>query len=221
MIQRVLASKGIVAYVLACATGITLYFRWPWPQNDLLLRLIELRAPMIYLFFKYTYTLFLFTTPYIGYSLALSGLYVFAFRPTRKVKPMPLPPYFDARKRDDLLLVLGEVHNSPTAVPSADPYWLTVPERGLFTGIAIFGAIGTGKTSGCMYPYAEQLIAYKGHDSQRRMGGLVLEVKGDFCHKIRQILKEYGREADYVEVNLKAEYRYNPLYNDLDAYALA
>lgn len=47
---------------------------------------------MIYLLFKYTYTLFLFTTPYIGYSLVLSGLYVFAFRPTRKVKPMPLTP---------------------------------------------------------------------------------------------------------------------------------
>ena len=221
MIQRVLASKGIVAYVLACATGITLYFRWPWPKNDLVLRLIELRAPMIYLFFKYTYTLFLFTTPYIGYSLVLSGLYVFAFRPTRKVKPMPLPPYFDPAKRDDLFLVLGEVHSSRTPVPSPDPYWLTVPERGLFTGIAIFGAIGTGKTSGCMYPYAEQLIAYKAHDPTRRMGGLVLEVKGDFCHKIKSILAKHGRETDYVEVNLNADYRYNPLYNDLDAYALA
>lgn len=92
MIQRVLASKGIVAYLLASATGITLYFRWPWPQNDLVLRLIDLRAPMIYLFFKYTYALFLFTTPYIGYSLVLSALYVFALRATRKVKPMPLPP---------------------------------------------------------------------------------------------------------------------------------
>lgn len=221
MIQRVLASKGIVAYVLASATGITLYFRWPWPQNDLVLRLIELRAPMIYLFFKYTYTLFLFTTPYIGYSLLLSGLYVFAYRPTRKVKPMPLPPYLDAAARDDLFLVLGEVHNPRTAVPASDPYWLTVPERGLFTGIAIFGAIGTGKTSGCMYPYAEQLIAYKAHDPEHRMGGLVLEVKGDFCHKIKSILAKHCREADYVEVNLNADYRYNPLYNHLDAYALA
>ena len=34
MIQRVLASKGPVAYILACATGITLYFRWPFPEND-------------------------------------------------------------------------------------------------------------------------------------------------------------------------------------------
>jgi hypothetical protein len=96
-----------------------------------------------------------------------------------------------------------------------------VPERGLFTGIAIFGAIGTGKTSGCMYPYAEQLIGYKAQDPEKRIGGLVLEVKGDFCHKVREILARHGRAQDYVEVNLQAEYRYNPLYNDLDAYALA
>ena len=63
MIQRVLASKGLVAYVLACATGLTLYFRWPFPADDLVLHLIALRAPAIYLAFKYTYTLFLFTTP--------------------------------------------------------------------------------------------------------------------------------------------------------------
>ena len=221
MIQRVLASKGVVAYLLALATGITLYFRWPWPQNNLVLYLIYLRKPYIYYFFKYSYTLFLFTTPYIGYSLVLSGLYVFAFRPTRKLKPMPLPPYPDPATRNELFLVLGEVHDPRKPVPSANPYWLTVPERGLFTGIAIFGAIGTGKTSGCMYPYAEQLIAYKSHDPEHRMGGLVLEVKGDFCHKIQQILRNNGREDDYVEVNLNAEYRYNPLYNDLDAYALA
>ena len=221
MMQRILASKGIVAYVLACATGVTLYLHWPFPENNLVLHLIALRAPMTYLGFKYGYELSLFTTPYIGYTLALSGLYVFALRPTRKLKPMPLPSYPDPARRGELYLVLGEVHDPRNPVPSAEPYWLTIPERGLFTGIAIFGAIGTGKTSGCMYPYAEQLIAYQSHDSARRIGGLVLEVKGDFCHKIKQILKKYEREQDYVEVNLNADYRYNPLYNDLDAYALA
>lgn len=44
MIQRVLGSKGLVAYVLACATGLTLYFRWPFPADDLMLHLIALRA---------------------------------------------------------------------------------------------------------------------------------------------------------------------------------
>ena len=57
MIQRVLASKGLVAYVLACATGITLYFRWPFPENDLMLHLISIRSPLIYVGFKYTYTM--------------------------------------------------------------------------------------------------------------------------------------------------------------------
>ncbi len=46
-------------------------------------------------------------------------------------------------------------------VPVENPRWLTIPERGLYTGIAVFGAIGTGKTSGCMYPFAEQLLAYR------------------------------------------------------------
>ena len=221
MIQRVLGSKGLVAYVLACATRLTLYFRWPFPADDLMLHLIALRAPAIYLGFKYTYTLFLFTTPYIAYSLVLSGLYIFAYRSSRKLKPKELPPYPDAAARSDLFLVLGEIHDPRRPAPSAEPYWLAIPERGLFTGIAIFGAIGTGKTSGCMYPYAEQLIAYRASDPDQRIGGLVLEVKGDFCHKVKDILTRHGRESDYVEVNLNADYRYNPLYNNLDAYALA
>ena len=53
------------------------------------------------------------------------------------------------------------------------------------------------------------------------MGGLVLEVKGDFCHQVRRILAGHGREADYAEVGLEGPWRYNPLHNDLDAYALA
>jgi hypothetical protein len=67
----------------------------------------------------------------------------------------------------------------------------------------------------------EQLIAYGADERKKHIGGLVLEVKGDFCHKVEDILKRHGRENDYVELNVNAEYRYNPLYNDLDAYALA
>src|SRR5205814_3154782 len=49
----------------------------------------------------------------------------------------------------------------------------------------------------------------------------VLEVKGDFCFKVQKILSKHGRSGDYVEVSLQSEYRYNPLHNDQDAYALA
>jgi hypothetical protein len=46
-------------------------------------------------------------------------------------------------------------------------------------------------------------------------------VKGDFCREARDILARHGRADDYVEISLDSPYRYNPLHNDLDAYALA
>ena len=85
----------------------------------------------------------------------------------------------------------------------------------------IFGATGTGKTSCGMVPFAEQILAFQAGDPERRISGLVLEVKGDFCHKVNQILTRHGRAEDYVEMSLASEYRYNPLHNDLEAYALA
>ena len=88
-------------------------------------------------------------------------------------------------------------------------------------GNAIFGAIGSGKTSCCIYPFAEQILGYQAGDADRRAAALVLEVKGDFCHKVRKILKRYGREDDYFEISLYCQYRYNPLHNDMEAYALA
>ena len=52
-------------------------------------------------------------------------------------------------------------------------------------------------------------------------GGLVLEVKGDFCHHVREILDATGAPSDYVEVSVGGRYRYNPLHNDLAGYAQA
>ena len=72
-----------------------------------------------------------------------------------------------------------------------------------------------------MYPFAEQILAYRAADKEKRIGGLILEVKGDFCRKVKGILDRHGRSEDYIEIALTSEYRYNPLHNDLDAYALA
>jgi hypothetical protein len=221
MIQRILNSKNFIAFVLASATGMTLYFLLPFPEGNLFLRLIAAKAPLVYSGAKYSYTAMLFTTPYIILSILLSGLYIFTLKIRKQVSPARLPAYPDAQHRDKLFLVVGEVHDPRKPVPAENPHWLTIPERGLYTGIAILGAVGTGKTSCCMYPFAEQLIAYKAQDEAKRIGGLVLEVKGDFCHKVRGILERYQRAEDYIEVSLHSEYRYNPLHNDLDAYALA
>ena len=39
--------------------------------------------------------------------------------------------------------------------------------------------------------------------------------------KSAAFLSLHKRQEDYVEISLDSEYRYNPLHNDLDAYALA
>ena len=221
MIQRILHSRGFVAAVLAMGSGAYLYYTHPFPEDQLFLLVISIRAPHAFLSFKYLYNTVLFTTPYIAFSTLLSGVYIFALKIRRRISPGRLPRYADPGKRDALFLVVGEVHNPRKPVPAEAPRWLTIPERGLFTGIAIFGAIGTGKTSCCMYPFAEQVLAYKAAEKDKRIGGLILEVKGDFCHKVKDILDRHGRSEDYIEVSLDSEYRYNPLQSDLDAYELA
>jgi hypothetical protein len=192
--QRVLNSKNLVAFVLAAATGMTLYFRVPFPEGNIFLRVMALRSPPAFEVLKYSYTLFLFWTPYIGYSVVLSGLYIFALKAKQRIRAGKLPLFPDPRKRNDLFLVVGEVHNPRKQLPGENPQWLVIPERGLLTGVAILGAIGSGKTSCCMYPFAEQILAYRAGDTEKRIGGLVLEVKGDFCHRVKEIPARHLRD---------------------------
>jgi type IV secretory system conjugative DNA transfer VirD4/TraG family protein len=219
--QRALNSRAFLSAILAMGSGAYLFYTRPFPESQFFLRLISVRAPYAFLSFNCLYDIFLFTTPYMIYSTVLSGLYIFTLKVRRRITPGHLPRYPDPRAREDLFLVVGEVHDRRKPVPSETPHWLSIPERGLFTGIAIFGAIGTGKTSCCMYPFAEQILAYQASDKDKRIGGLILEVKGDFCRKAQGILERHGRAEDYIEISLDSEYRYNPLHNDLDAYALA
>lgn len=230
MIQRVLNSKNFLAVLLAILTGTLLYFKMPWPMtraivpqtwNEYFLRVIALRDPWTYAGLKASYHLMLFTTPYIAYSFLLSALYILTLRPRRSVKPQPLPPYPAIDTRNELYIVIGEIHNPRQSVPAESPYWLTIPARGLFTGTIIIGATGAGKTACSMYPFTEQLLGYKADSTDERLSGIILEVKGDFCGKVRTILKKYSRESDYVSISLNSEWAYNPLHNELDGYSMA
>ena len=131
-----------------------------------------------------------------------------------------MPPYPEPSKRDDLFS-LSERFTTSAGPRFRNPQWLDDSREGLYTGTAIVGAIGTGKTSCCMYPFADRSSRIRHRDRGKRIGRLVLEVKGDFCHKVQEILQRQSRAEDYIEIGLDSEYRYNPLHNDLDAYALA
>ena len=71
-----------------------------------------------------------------------------------------LPAWPLSPTADGPAIVVGEVHHPVRAIESPTPEWLMIPERGLSTGVAIFGAVGSGKTSACMHPVARQLLGW-------------------------------------------------------------
>ena len=193
----------------------------PYPVDNGVLALIALERPRLSLALQWGYLALWTSTAFLTLTVLTSVLYIYTARRRTRTARAPLPPYPAVGAREDLCLVLGERHHAAAPGPAAAPAWLTVPERGLYTGVAIVGAIGSGKTSACIHPYVEQLLGYKANRPDERLGGLVLEVKGDFCRQVRGILERVGRGGDYVEISLASRYRYNPLHNELEAYALA
>ncbi len=213
---RVLLSLGTSA-----ASGVVLSSLYPLNVANPLLRLVAVERPSVFDSIVLSYGLFLYSTPFLVLSVLLSLAYVHFYAPKNDGISGPLPPYPDPTLRRDLFLVAGELHQQLRPVPSPRPRWLSIPERGLYTGICVVGAIGSGKTQAFLLPAMRQLFAYEAHDPARRLSGLVLEVKGDLCGQLRQVLHACGRAEDYVEVSLTGDIRYNPLNNSLDAYAQA
>ena len=221
LIRPLVEYRIVLALGLSIACGIVLNSMFPMNTANPLLRLIALERPLIFHALISSYQLFLYSTPFLVFSMIFSLLYVHLYRTELELAAGALPPYPDPHTRTELSLVLGEVHRQLVPKPSAAPQWLSIPERGLYTGIASFGSIGSGKTYGLILPAMRQLFAYKASDPARRLSGIVLEVKGDLCRQLQRILKWCGREQDYVEVSLDGDIRYNPLNNSLDAYAQA
>ena len=201
------------------------FVRRPFPSLDEnpLLALVNYHTPN---FFDWL-VLWYYVSPFVA--VMLSGLIAVTvwkvwlegrrrdFAPFAKLPPWPLDP-----KQKAPAIVIGEVHHPVEAREIFSPSWLTIPERGLYTGVAIFGAVGSGKTSACMNPFARQLLGWQAGNPQLRAAALVLEVKGDFCHDIRQILVEAGRGQDYIELGMDARAQWNPLSAWwLDSYSLA
>ena len=221
IIRPLIAYRFLLSIGLSVACGIILNTLLPIDHADAMLRLMEMTRPEIVCGLLMGHELFLYSTPFILLSMGFSLLYVHLYKSELELNPGALPPYPDPRKRKDLSLIVGEVHSRLTPRAAALPSWLSIPERGLYTGIASFGSIGSGKTMGLILPAMRQLFAYRAADPERKLSGIVLEVKGDLCRQLQRILKWCGREEDYVEVSLGGNVRYNPLNNSLDAYAQA
>ncbi len=221
MLRTLLDARALVATLVAAVVGVSGLHMFPIPQDNLFLSVIDARRPDIALGLAYGYGLLWFSTPFWVASIAMSVVAIVASGLKPSWAYRPLPPYPEPETRTEPFLVLGEAHFADRSGRAPEPTWLTIPQRGLYTGVMVLGAVGTGKTSACMYPYVDQLLRWRADDAERKVGALVMEVKGDFCHQVKAILERSGRANDYVEVGLDTGASYNPLHNDLDPYAVA
>ena len=201
------------------------FVRRPFPSLDEhpILALVQYHTPDFFSFMVLWYYLSPFVAVMLCGLISVTVWKVWLEGRRRDFAPFAkLPPWPLSADQKTPAIVIGEVHHPVEAREIFSPSWLTIPERGLYTGVAIFGAVGSGKTSACMNPFARQLLGWQAGNPHLRAAALVLEVKGDFCHDIRQILVDAGRGQDYIEIGMDSRSQWNPLSAWwLDSYSLA
>ena len=205
----------VLSWKLNAAVAVTLAWWWyfPWPAEDPAVNLVRVQSPAWYQALR-------------AWSLVSPGVIVLILAlVAESVKRVwfeshvsevfgrgELPPWPQSPDDPEPSLVIGEQHHRTRFEEVRNPRWLVMPEKGLFTGLLILGAVGTGKTAGCMRPFVRQLLTWQARNKERRAAALCLEVKGDFCFDVERMLAACGRSDDYIELNMEpAGYAWNPL----------
>ena len=83
-------------------------------------------------------------------------------------------------------------------------------EKSLFQNILITGSIGTGKTSSGMYNITKQLMSYNSYND-KKIGMLILDVKGNYYDFVRKEAIKNGRLQDLVCIDISGDTYYNPI----------
>ena len=85
-----------------------------------------------------------------------------------------------------------------------------LPETGLYQNFLVTGTIGSGKTSSAIYPFVNQFLKY--NSLNKKIGMLILDVKGNFYKYVCDCSKKYNLQDDIIVISLKNNVYYNPLH---------
>ena len=178
----------LVLVGLASAAAIAHAFRapFPGPGGNPVLDLIAYHDPGFHTVIRVWYYVAPAVAVVLFGSLGLSVWRVWLQPRAGGGRRGTLPPWPASPEDEVPSLVIGELHHPVVPRESERPSWLVVPETGLYTGVLIVGAVGSGKTSACMYPFAQQLLSWQADRPGRRASALVLEVKGEAGRRITE-----------------------------------
>ena len=190
VVRAMLRPATLVLVGLASAAAIAHAFWAPFPASggNPVLDLIAYHDPGFHTVIRIWYYVAPAVAVVLAGSLGLSVWRVWLQPRARGGGRGKLPAWPVSPEDEAPSLVIGKLHHPTVPCESERPSWLVIPETGLYTGVLIVGAVGSGKTSACMYPFAQQLLSWQADRPGHRASALVLEVKGDFCHSVRGIL---------------------------------
>ena len=123
------------------------------------------------------------------------------------IKDYKLPDWITPRSV--FSITLGEQHEGDNFI--LNPSWARIPEKGLYGNIIAFGGIGSGKTASVANPIMRQIMEFASYKPSKKMGGLVLDVKGDFAAFVINLAKEYHRTDDVIIIKPNGDYSWNPI----------
>lgn len=155
------------------------------------------KAPDIWHLLKILYTIF----SYISCLIISNSIFAKLLHKRKKAKN-----YKDefSINNNELNLYVGTEFSSNKKV--------YIPEKGLFQNILVTGTIGSGKTSSFMYPITKQLIEFESNNINKKLGLLILDVKGNYYAQVKKYAKNCGRENDLIIIELGGNVKYNPLH---------
>ena len=62
-----------------------------------------------------------------------------------------------------------------------------------------------------MYPFTKQLIKYNYLNPDKKIGMLILDVKGNYYNQVKKYVEKYNLKDDLIVIELKSNITYNPL----------
>ena len=169
--------RRIRAFLVVGGVSVASAWTWPgaFPEADPVAVLVRSHTPNVYRAVVAWYYLAPGVAVFLAGQFLISSARIwFARMGVRVGLRSRLPTWPLSPSADGPAIVVGEVHHPVRAIESPAPEWLMIPERGLYTGVAIFGAVGSGKTSACMHPFARQLLGWQADNPERRAAALVL-----------------------------------------------